>query len=126
MDGASHSSRSIHDPEGLLRSALEKIVFFECRVAQLESELGAARAASERARAESATARRREVELEQAFAAEKGRSAEAERRASEAEDRVRLLEAERERLLGGLVERARLEGAPGSSGAPANDEGQAD
>jgi HEAT repeat protein len=39
---------------------------------------------------------------------------------------VRLLEAERERLLAGLVDRARIAGAPGSSGAPAEEEGQAD
>ena len=42
------------DPEGILRSALEKIVFFECRVSQLESELAAAKAAAERARADAA------------------------------------------------------------------------
>jgi hypothetical protein len=126
MDGGQGSSRHIRDPEGLLRSALEKIVFFECRVSQLESELGAAQAGAERARGEAGASRRREVELEQALAGEKGARAEAERRAAEAEDRVRLLEAERERLLGGLVERARLEGAPGSSGAPAPDEDQAD
>jgi HEAT repeat protein len=126
MDGGQGSSRHNHDPEGLLRSALEKIVFFECRVAQLESELAAAKSAAERARGEAAGVRRREVELVQALAGEKGARAEAERRATEGEDRVRLLEAERERLLGGLVERARLEGAPGSSGAPAPDEGQAD
>jgi HEAT repeat protein len=126
MDGGQGSSRSIHDPEGLLRSALEKIVFFECRVSQLEAELGAAKAAADRARGDVAGVRRREVELEQALAGERGARADAERRASEAEDRVRLLEVERERLLGGLVERARLEGAPGSSGAPAPDEGQAD
>jgi HEAT repeat protein len=126
MDGGQGSSRHSHDPEGLLRSALEKIVFFECRVAQLESELGAAKAAADRARGDAAGVRRREVELEQALAGEKGARAEAERRAAEGEDRVRLLEAERERLLGGLVERARLEGAPGSSGAPAPDGDQAD
>ena len=126
MDGGSGSSRHIHDPEGLLRSALEKIVFFECRVSQLESELAAAKAAADRARGDVAGVRRREIELQQALAGEKGQRADAERRASEAEDRVRLLETERERLLGGLVDRARLDGAPGSSGAPAPEEGQAD
>ena len=61
------------DPEGILRSALEKIVFFECRVSQLESELAAAKAAAERARADAAEARRREVELGQALSAASSR-----------------------------------------------------
>jgi HEAT repeat protein len=125
MDGGSGSARHIQAPEGLLRSALEKIVFFECRVSQLESELAAAQAAGDRARADGAQARRREVELEQALAAEKGMRGETDRRAAEAEERVRLLEAERERLLGGLVVRARIAGAPGSPD-DAGEEGQAD
>ena len=126
MDGGSGSSKSNHEPEGLLRSALEKIVFFECRVSQLESELAAARAAADRARGDASGVRRREVELEQALTAEKAQRSEVERRASELDDRVRLLETERERLLGGLVDRARLDGAPGSSGEPAAEDGQAD
>lgn len=125
MDGGSGTSRHIQDPEALLRSALEKIVFFECRVSQLESELAGARAAAERARGDAAGAGRREIELEQALVAEKGQRAAADRRAAESEERVRLLEAERERLLGGLVERARVAGAPESSGA-SPDDGQAD
>jgi HEAT repeat protein len=126
MDGGSSNSRHIQDPEALLRSALEKIVFFECRVSQLESELAAARTTAERARGDASGGRRREVELEQALAGERGQRAEVERRAAEAEERIRLLETERERLLGGLVERARVSGAPESSGEPAPDGGQAD
>jgi len=126
MDGGSGTSRNIHEPEGLLRSALEKIVFFECRVSQLEAELAAAKAASQRARGDVAGVRRREIELEQALTAERGERADSDRRAAEAEERIRLLETERERLLGGLVERARLAGAPDSSGAPGPEEGQAD
>jgi hypothetical protein len=126
MDGGSGSSRHIQEPEGLLRSALEKIVFFECRVSQLESELAASRAAAERARADAGATRRREVELEQALAGEKGQRVEIERRACEAEERVRLLEAERERLLGGLVDRARIAGAPGAAGEASDEDGQAD
>src|SRR6266540_941667 len=66
------------------------------------------------------------IELEQALAAERGQRGDADRRAVESEERIRLLETERERLLGGLVERARLAGAPDSSGAPGPEEGQAD
>ncbi|HYD41224.1 MAG TPA: HEAT repeat domain-containing protein [Anaeromyxobacter sp.] len=114
------------DPEGILRSALEKIVFFECRVSQLESELAAARTTAERARAEAIDARRRETELAQALAAERGAHGDAEARADDLGERVRLLEGERERLLSGLVERARVGGAPGGDGAPGPEEGGAD
>ncbi len=113
-------------PEGILRSALEKIVFFECRVSQLESELGAARTTAERARADAAEARRREVELTQTLAAERGTREDAQGRAEDLTDRIRLLEGERERLLGGLVERARVGGAAGADGAPGPEEGGAD
>ncbi len=123
MDGGGAGSTKHHEPEGLLRSALEKIVFFECRVSQLESELAAAKTSSERARGDAAGVRRREVELEQAIAGERGQRSEAGRRAGEAEERVRLLEAERERLLGGLVDRARLDGAARADGS---EDGQAD
>jgi hypothetical protein len=114
------------DPEGILRSALEKIVFFECRVSQLESELAAARTTAERARADAAEARRRETELAHALAAERGTRGDAEAQAGDLAERVRLLEGERERLLSGLVERARLDGAPGADGEPGPDEGGAD
>jgi HEAT repeat protein len=116
----------MQDPEGLLRSALEKIVFFECRVSQLESELASAQTAVERARADASASRRREVELEQALAGEKGQRGDGDRRADEAEERVRLLEAERERLLAGLVDRARIAGAPDGSESSVDEEGQAD
>src|SRR5512138_242678 len=125
MDGASGGSRAIGDPEGLLRGALEKIVFFECRVSQLESELAAARTAAERARGDAGRAERRALDLEQALAADRAGRADAERRAEESGDRVRLLEAERERLLGGLVDRARVSGAAEADDGDA-EEGSAD
>ncbi|WP_242346336.1 HEAT repeat domain-containing protein [Anaeromyxobacter terrae] len=125
MDGA-EGAKTIVEPEEFLRSALEKIVFFECRVSQLESELAAARTTAERARGDAAQARRREVDLEQALAAERGQRGDAAARVDELEERVRLLQEERERLLGGLVERARLSGATGADGAPGPEEGGAD
>jgi len=124
-DGAQGVGAAV-DPEGILRSALEKIVFFECRVSQLESELEGTRAVAERARADAAEARRREVELAQSSAAERGAREDAQARADDLFERVRLLEGERERLLSGLVERARLDGAAGSDGAPGPEEGGAD
>jgi hypothetical protein len=66
------------------------------------------------------------VDLARALDEEKGARAEADTRAGELSERVRLLEAERERLLAGLVERARVGGAPAADGAPGPDEGGAD
>jgi hypothetical protein len=125
MDGRPPGDRSI-DPGELLRSALEKIVFFECRVAQLEAELAAARQVAERARADAAEARTQETEARQALAAEREARAGLSLREAEAAERVRLLEAERERLMAGLVDRARVAGATGTGGEPGPEEGGAD
>jgi hypothetical protein len=116
----------LEKPAALLRSALEKIVYFECRVAQLEAELGAARQVAERARGDAAEARTRETGAVQALAAEREARAALALSEAEATERVRLLEAERERLLSGLVERARLGGAPSVDGTPGPEEGGAD
>ncbi len=121
MDGRPPGDRSI-DPAELLRGALEKIVFFECRVSQLESELRAATQTAERASADASASHRKAVELEGALAAARGAREEAGRRSSELEERVRLLEGERERLLAGLVEQARVAGAPGVEGDMAGDQ----
>jgi len=125
MEGRHAGDGSIGAGE-LLRSALEKIVYFECRVAQLESELAAARQVAERARGDAAEARTAEAEAMKALAAEREARAEATSRALEATDRVRLLEAERERLMAGLVERARVGGAAGYDGQPGPEEGGTD
>jgi hypothetical protein len=121
MDGRPGGDRSI-DPAELLRGALEKIVFFECRVSQLESELKAAVQTAERARGDAAAAHRKAVGLEEALAVARGTRAEAERSAAELAERVRLLEAERERLLQGLQDQARLAGAPAAEGGAPGDQ----
>ncbi len=100
------------NPEDLLRSALEKIVFFECRVSQLEGELEAARALATREKESSAVARTREVAFESQLSRERSETAELRSRTSELAERVRLLETERGRLLSGMVEQARLSSTP--------------
>jgi chromosome segregation ATPase len=117
--------RSI-DPGELLRSALEKIVFFECKVAQLESELAAARQVAERARVDAAQARQREAELGHQVAEAQSARAGLQLRDADLSERVRLLETERERLMAGLVERARVGGAACDDGRPGPEEGGAD
>jgi hypothetical protein len=104
-------------PEELLRGALEKIVFFECRVDQLQSEVAAARVQAARAREEAASSRRREAALEGELAQARAAAASAAAARDELQDRVRLFEAERERFLDTLLERARVTGAPADDGA---------
>jgi len=108
------------NPEELLRGALEKIVYFECRLSQLEAELKAAREVALREKEAAATARGREnaalattEEMRQALGASR-------RGEGELAERVRLLEAERERFLEGLIDQARISGAPGR-GEPATE-----
>ena len=108
--------------EELLRSALEKIVFFECRLASLETELDAARSNAARAREEAGAARRREAEVETALAQARGEQAVASAHNAELRERVRLLEAERERFLSGMIERVRVAGAPAGDGDDAGTE----
>ncbi len=124
MDGRRPSGDRASDPGELLRSALEKIVYFECKLAQLESELAAARQVAERARADAAEARARETELTRELATARGDRSAFALREADLTERITLLEAERERLLGGLVERARLGGAPSTEGGlPADADG---
>jgi hypothetical protein len=124
MDGRRPSGDRASDPGELLRSVLEKIVFFECKVAQLESELAAARQVAERARADAASSRARETELSQELAMARGDQGAFTLREKDLTERIALLEAERERLMGGLVERARLGGAPAAEGdEPADADG---
>jgi predicted transcriptional regulator len=106
-------------PEEILRGALEKIVFFECRVDQMESELRAARAAAARAREEAGAARSRESEAESRLLAARSGAEAARAEIAELRAQVKLLEEERSRFLGGLVDRARLAAAPGREGEPA-------
>lgn len=100
-------------PEEFLRGALEKIVFFECRVSQLTTELAAERAAILREKDVTAAVRAREVELEMLLAQARSSVATMKSNIVELEERVRLLEAEREQFLAGFVERAQVASTPG-------------
>jgi hypothetical protein len=112
-------------PEELLRGALEKIVFFECRVSQLDAEVAAARAVASREKEAAVAARTRELELETLLAQARSAVATMKSRSIELEEHVKLLETERQRFLSSLVERARVAGAPSDIGGNAPGE-QAD
>ncbi|HEX3020457.1 MAG TPA: HEAT repeat domain-containing protein [Chitinispirillaceae bacterium] len=95
-------------PEELLRGALEKIVFFECRLSQLNAELIAERASVVREKEAAATVRAREIELEMLLAQARSTINTMKLRVDELEERVRLLEAERELFMAGFVGRAQV------------------
>lgn len=103
------------NPEELLRGALEKIVYFECRLAQLESELKAARDIALREKDGAATAREREAVAVAALAKARAELESTRRRDEDLTERVRLLEEERERFLSGLIDQARITGAPSAA-----------
>jgi HEAT repeat protein len=112
-------------PEDLLRGALEKIVYFECRLSQLEAELAAAREVAAREKDATASARGREASLEAEMARARAVLEDAQSRSLDLADRVRLLEGERERFLAGLIDQARIGAAP-RQGAESPDEDRAD
>ncbi|MBX5481858.1 MAG: HEAT repeat domain-containing protein [Myxococcaceae bacterium] len=104
-------------PEALLKSALEKIVYFEARSKQLENDVTAARAEVERLKAELAAAGQREIELRRYVA---GIEVELSRAHRERDELARLnatLRAERTSVLEQLIESARLHAA-GSEDTP--------
>ncbi len=109
------------NPEALLRGALEKIVYFECRLSQLESELSAAREVASREKESAAGARARETTAAAELARVRSEMEIARHRETELAERVRLLEGERERFLSGLIDQARIAGAP-SDGQAAGEE----
>ncbi len=110
-------------PEDLLRGALEKIVYFECRLSQLEAELAAARDAAARDKEAATSARGREADLEAGMAHARAALEAEQARSGELADRVRLLEGERQRFLVGLIDKARIDAATAPGGEPPDGEG---
>jgi len=95
-------------PEALLKSALEKIIYFEARSEQLSTDLQASRGESERLRRELAAAAQREISLRAQVAQLEVTVA---RSSVEREEQVRVNEAlrrERKELIGKLLDASRL------------------
>jgi hypothetical protein len=97
--------------EALLRSALEKIVYFEARSGQLEGDAAAARAEVEQLKAELASAGAREVTLRQRLAELDVSLATAHRDREELGRVVDVLRNERATQLEKLLDAARIRGA---------------
>jgi len=92
----------------LLKSALEKVVFFECRLDQLANELERANAEMGRLKADLSQASQRELALKQELAAAESRVSQARRERDEANAAVQAAHGERERLLAKLIEAERI------------------
>src|ERR1700687_4509938 len=95
-------------PDALLKSALEKIVYFEARSEQLYNDLSSARAEGDRLKQELASAAQREIKLRREMAEFEVR---VKRQHSEREELGRVNEArrsERAALLGKVIEAAHI------------------
>ena len=97
-------SRLLDRPDSLLKSALEKIVFFECRIDQLTAELSRATDEIERLKGDLARGSERELALKRELADEAAKSTMLARERDEARRKAELFLAERERFLGRLIE----------------------
>jgi hypothetical protein len=91
-------------PDSLLKSALEKVVFFECRIDQLTAELVRAGDESERLKEDLAHASQRELDLKRELADAAAKITLMARERDEARRKADLFLAERERFLGRLIE----------------------
>ena len=97
-------------PEALLKSALEKIVYFEARASQLTNDAGASRDELERTKTELAAASQREIELRRVIAELEVRATRAH---AEREEMARLVDAlrrERAELIGKMLDASRIHG----------------
>ena len=97
--------------EALLRSALEKIVYFEAHSEQLQGDATTLRAEADQLRAELAAASGREVELRRRVAELEVEMARAHRERGEAARVLDAMRAERDGLMGKVLEAARIQGA---------------
>jgi hypothetical protein len=102
-------------PDALLKSALEKIVYFEARAASLSSDLSTAKGELERLRTELSVAAQKEIELRREVAELEVRLA---REHAEREQQARAMEAlraERATLVGRIIEASRIHDAERTS-----------
>jgi hypothetical protein len=102
--------------EALLRSALEKIVYFEAHSEQLQGDATTLRAEADQLRAELAAASAREVDLRRRIAELEVEVARSHRERGEAARVLEAMRAERDGLMGKVLEAARIQGAAAQGG----------
>jgi HEAT repeat protein len=99
---------AVDPPENLLKSALEKVVFFECRIEQLERDLESTSSERERLQRQLAEAAARELALQQELASAQSRLLARTRESEEWQARAASLRAEREQWLTKMIEGERI------------------
>ena len=95
-------------PESLLKSALEKVVFFECRIEQLEADLAAAATERDRLKAELSQFASRELALKQELTGLQSRYLTTRRALDDEQAQVSTLRGERERWFSTLASATRI------------------
>ncbi|MFY1832029.1 HEAT repeat domain-containing protein [Myxococcus fulvus] len=95
-------------PDALLKSALEKIVYFEARAEQLLSELGSTREEMEHLKRELAETHQRELELRREVAELEVRVGRAQAEREESARLTQALRGERDQLMDRLLSASRL------------------
>lgn len=102
--------------EALLRSALEKIVYFEAQSEQLQGDATTLRAEADQLRAELAAASSREVDLRRRVAELEVELARAHRERGEGARVLEAMRSERDGLMGKVLDAARIQGAAAHGG----------
>ncbi|QSQ11348.1 HEAT repeat domain-containing protein [Myxococcus landrumensis] len=110
-------------PDALLKSALEKIVYFEARAEQLLSELGSTREEMEHLKRELAEKHQRELELRREVAELGVRVGRAQAEREEAVRLTQALRGERDQLMDRLLDASRLRASTQVRGAEDDDLG---
>ncbi|HVE82555.1 MAG TPA: HEAT repeat domain-containing protein [Myxococcales bacterium] len=106
-------------PEALLKSALEKIIYFEARSEQLCNDLVQSRVEAERLRSELSAAAEREISLRAQVAELEVRAARAHQDREELGRLNDALRRERKELIGKLIDASRLQATGEDAGAEA-------
>ncbi len=98
-------------PDALLKSALEKIVWFEARSSQVSNDLAQTRGEGDRLKVELTHAAQREIELRRVVAELEVRLQRAHSEREESARAVEALKRERTELIGKMLEASRIHGA---------------
>jgi HEAT repeat protein len=101
----------MESPDSLLKSALEKVVYFECRLDQLQRDLERSEADAAKLREDLARSATRELTLKQDLAAAQAAAAASERERSDTATQAAALRSERQRWLDKIIEAQRIRGA---------------
>jgi hypothetical protein len=101
----------VESPDSLLKSALEKVVYFECRLDQLQRDLERSESDAAKLRDDLARAATRELTLKQDLAAAQTLAGSAQRERDDAVAQASAFRSERQRWLDKVIEAQRIHGA---------------